>query len=77
MSPRLGTETQTYAQVIIGFNDNPNGEIELSPDNPIVPENTTQPFLNIIRNGGAFGEVQHYKCLTLVLLNKLRCHARF
>ena len=58
MSPRLGFDSETYAQVIIGYNDNANGEIVLFPDNPTVLENTTEPFLYVTRGDkGVFGEV--------------------
>ena len=57
MSPRLGPLPEIFGQVIIGYNDNANGEIVLSPDNPQVPENTTEPFLFVTRHGGVFGEV--------------------
>ena len=60
MSPRLGPVAETIGQVIIGYNDNANGEIVLSPENPQVLENQTEPFLFATRHGGMFGEV----CIT-------------
>ncbi|XP_052793587.1 adhesion G-protein coupled receptor V1-like [Mya arenaria] len=56
-SPRLGTDTDSFGQVIINYNDNANGELVLSPLSPSVYENQTEPFLFITRYGGAFGEV--------------------
>ena len=62
MSPRLGPVAETIGQVIIGYNDNANGEIVLSPENPQVLENQTEPFLFVTRHGGMFGEVGYFLC---------------
>lgn len=56
-SPRLGTDTESYGQIIINYNDNANGELVLSPLAPKVKENVTGDFLYVTRYGGAFGEV--------------------
>lgn len=56
-SPRLGTDTESYGQIIINFNDNANGELVLSPLSPRVTEGVTEDFLFVTRYGGAFGEV--------------------
>ncbi|KAL4228132.1 hypothetical protein ACF0H5_013567 [Mactra antiquata] len=56
-SPRLGSDSESYGQIIINYNDNANGELVLSPLTPVVYENQTEPFLFVTRYGGAFGEV--------------------
>ena len=61
-SPRLGTDTESYGQIIINFNDNANGELVLSPLNPSVTEDVTGDFLYVTRYGGAFGEVGIILC---------------
>lgn len=56
-SPSIGSESESYGQIIINLNDNANGELVLSPMSPHVPENQTEPFLFVTRFGGAFGQV--------------------
>lgn len=56
-SPRLGSSTETYAQVIINSNDDAAGVLTLSPSSLNVTEETVVPQLRVVRSGGTFGEV--------------------
>ena len=56
-SPRLGTESETYGQIIINSNDDANGILQLSPRVLRVPEDVGNPQVNVIRDAGTFGQV--------------------
>lgn len=80
-SPRLGTEVESYGQVIINFNDNANGELVLSPLSPRVREGVTEDFLFVTRYGGAFGEVNYIyvsrHTLGIVIWSSFSCKYAF
>ena len=56
-SPRIGTNAESYGQIIIRQNDNANGILELSATRVEVAENHTGPVLQVIRHGGQIGQV--------------------
>jgi hypothetical protein len=63
-SPRLGTDAETYTQVIIAAHGYPNGVLQLSNETVKVPANYPGPLLYIVRNAGLFGSVSG--CIHLV-----------
>ncbi len=56
-SPRLGSPQETYAQVVIAANDNPNGVLELSSAEVFVEENHSGTLISVVRSAGDFGQV--------------------
>ena len=56
-SPRLGLQTESYAQIIISSNDDASGVLQLSPGSLTVTEGQEVPQLRVVRTGGTFGEV--------------------
>ncbi len=56
-SPRLGLPQETYAQVVIAANDNPNGVLELSAAEVFVEENHSGTLISVVRSAGDFGQV--------------------
>ncbi len=58
-SPRLGEAQETFAQVVIAANDNPNGVLELDPESISVAENHSGPILHVVRSAGSFGQVSN------------------
>ena len=71
-SPRLGLESESYAQIIISSNDDASGVLQLSPTALTVTEGVDELQLRVVRTGGTFGEVSqcHFRGhLLLVCLN--------
>ena len=56
-SPTLGELQQTYAQIVIAANDNPNGILQLSTDSITIEEDHTGGIVSVVRSGGDFGQV--------------------
>lgn len=56
-SPRLGLDSESYAQIIINSNDNASGVLELSPTTLTVNESVGVPQIRVVRSGGMHGEV--------------------
>ena len=56
-SPRLGSPTQTYAQIIIEENDDAHGILDLSTDIVYVPELLPGIVCKVERSRGLFGTV--------------------
>ena len=59
-SPRLGLESESYAQIIISSNDDASGVLQLSPKTLTVAEGVDVPQLRVVRSGGTFGEVSRH-----------------
>ncbi|ELU13347.1 hypothetical protein CAPTEDRAFT_91039, partial [Capitella teleta] len=57
-SPKLGSLTDTYAQIIINKNDDPHGVLELSASEVMVSEEFIGTLVEVVRKGGSFGTVQ-------------------
>ncbi|XP_076465116.1 adhesion G-protein coupled receptor V1-like isoform X2 [Babylonia areolata] len=56
-SPRLGLESESYAQIIISSSDDASGILQLSPTALTVKEGVGVPPIRVTRTGGTFGEV--------------------
>lgn len=56
-SPRLGSEGETIAHVIINANDDAFGTLQLSAATVRVAENYVGPIINVTRTGGLFADV--------------------
>ncbi|NXF82786.1 GPR98 protein, partial [Sclerurus mexicanus] len=56
-SPRLGSLSETIAQVIINANDDAFGTLQLSASTVRVAENYVGPIINVTRTGGLFSDV--------------------
>lgn len=59
-SPRLGSDDETYAQVVIGAHGYPNGVLQFSNGSVEVPANYMGPLLYVVRKAGTFGSVSIY-----------------
>ncbi len=53
--PRIGAGR--FVNVVILRNDNASGILHLSSSAVVVREDTREAFLNVVRSGGAFGQV--------------------
>jgi hypothetical protein len=53
----LGTESETFAHIIIKKNDNSSGVLVLSTAAKSVPEDFSGTVLEVLRKAGSFGEV--------------------
>ncbi|KAL8615958.1 hypothetical protein ACOMHN_034634 [Nucella lapillus] len=56
-SPRIGLNTESYAQILISSNDDASGVLQLSPTTLTVAEGVGVPQVRVVRSGGTFGEV--------------------
>lgn len=57
LSPRLGPQSTTVAQIIIEASDDAFGVLQLSSPAVSVPEYYVGPIINVTRIGGIFADV--------------------
>ena len=73
-SPRLGSLSEIYAEIVISAHGYPNGILQLSNDSVHVRSSYVGPLVYVSRTDGLLGQV---RCQLLYLMNELLSLAGF